>query len=99
MTRWRPTAACFPSGSLLVLTHGSNEMDNERADQVAANYSKTTNPAYLRGREDFAQFFGDWSLVDPGLVWTVEWRPDGERPWWGDTPARSSYLAGVARKP
>jgi hypothetical protein len=33
-------------------------MDNERADQVAANYSKTTNPAYLRGREDFAQFFG-----------------------------------------
>lgn len=90
----------LPSESLLVLAHGSNELGNARADEVATNYARTTNSAYLRGREEFGVFFDDWPLLDPGLVWTVEWRPDGgEKPWWGDEPARSGYLAGVSRKP
>jgi O-methyltransferase involved in polyketide biosynthesis len=87
-------------GSVLVLSHGSADLSDEQAQQVAANYSKTTNPAYLRRAGEFAEFFGDWPHTDPGVVWTVLWRPDGtDEQWWGDTPARSGYLAGVARKP
>lgn len=87
-------------GSMLVLSHGYNELGSDEADTVAANYARTTDQATLRDRTEFAPFFGDWELLDPGIVWTVEWRPDGtEKPWWGSTPARANYLAGVARKP
>ncbi|MCU1679429.1 MAG: S-adenosyl methyltransferase [Amycolatopsis sp.] len=86
-------------GSALVLSHGSVEPENVRAQQVAANYAKTTNPAYLRRPEEFEVFFGDWRLVDPGVVWTVEWNQDGaEEQWWEDKPSRAGYVAGVALK-
>jgi O-methyltransferase involved in polyketide biosynthesis len=87
-------------GSVLVLSHGAATQSNDRARQVAANYAKTTTPAYLRSAEELAVFFGDWTVVDPGIVWTVDWRPDGtEKNYWGDLPAHSGYLAGVATKP
>lgn len=86
-------------GSLLVLTHGARG-DDAGVDAVVANYARTTDPAYLRSAPEFATFFGDWSLADPGIVWAPEWRPDGtEQPWWGDRPERAVYLAGVAEKP
>lgn len=86
-------------GSLLVLTHGSNELENEGATEVEANYTQTTDPIYLRSRDEFSSFFGDWPLVEPGLVWAVEWRPDGqEEEWWDGNSARCYYLAGVAVK-
>lgn len=87
-------------GSVLVLSHISDGMDAQNTRDVVANYAKTTNPAYLRSREEFGQFFEGWQLVDPGVVWAVDWRPDGtEHKWWKDTPARVRYLAGVAVKP
>ncbi|SFP08290.1 S-adenosyl methyltransferase [Amycolatopsis arida] len=87
-------------GSVLVLTHGCVEIDEEKARAVAANYARTTNPAHLRSRAEFTEFFTGWDLVEPGVTWTVEWRPDGAEPeWWGGQPARSRYLAGVAVKP
>jgi hypothetical protein len=87
-------------GSVLVLSHGSLDVSNVRAQEVAANYSKTTNPAHMRDRDELAAFFGDWQLVDPGVVWTVEWRPDGnEEHWWSETPGLAGYLAGVATLP
>jgi O-methyltransferase involved in polyketide biosynthesis len=88
------------AGSVLVLSHGSAVAGNDRAQQVAANYAKTTTPAHLRGPEELAVFFGDWEQVDPGIVWTVQWRPDGtEKNYWGEVPAHAGYLAGVATKP
>jgi hypothetical protein len=89
----------LPAGSVLVLSHGSAELSNVHAHQVAANYSKTTNPAYLRTPDEFEVFFGDWQQLEPGVTWTVEWRPDGvEEQWWEQKPSRAGYLAGVARK-
>jgi O-methyltransferase involved in polyketide biosynthesis len=90
----------LPSGSLLVLTHISDGLDDEGTRDVVQNYSKTTNPAYLRSPQEVTAFFDGWDIVDPGVVWAVEWRPDGAEPhWWGDAPARVRYLAGVAVKP
>jgi O-methyltransferase involved in polyketide biosynthesis len=86
-------------GSLLVLTHGARGED-KGVDQVVANYAKTTDPAHLRSEAEFAEFFGGWPLLEPGIVWAPAWRPDGsETPWWGDRPERAVYLAGVAEKP
>jgi hypothetical protein len=87
-------------GSMLVLSHGSLDVSNVRAQEVADNYAKTTNPAHMRDREGLTAFFGDWQLVEPGVVWTVQWRPDGnEEHWWGESVGLAGYLAGVATLP
>ena len=49
----------------------------------------------LRGRAEIAEFFGDFELVEPGLVWLPQWRPDS--PFTGN-PARSRAVAGVGLK-
>jgi O-methyltransferase involved in polyketide biosynthesis len=87
------------AGSLLVLTHATPNTDsgiNDAFDQ----YERSTDNVVARTREEITEFFGDWDLLDPGLVWLVEWRPDeNEEPWWGDDPTRSPGFGGVARKP
>ncbi|TVT26094.1 polyketide biosynthesis methyltransferase [Amycolatopsis acidiphila] len=102
-------------GSMLVLTHVPDDPTDEGLQAVARAYSNTANPAYLRTDEEFAEFFGGWPLLEPGLVWTGEWRPKTERsqepwwdedtdstdgqPWWEGSPSRMLYRAGVALKP
>ncbi|MBV8994841.1 MAG: SAM-dependent methyltransferase, partial [Pseudonocardiales bacterium] len=87
-------------GSLLVLTHGSDDLDDPAAREVAANYSATTSSAHLRSRDEILLFFGDFGLVEPGLVWVPQWRPDPDsHDIWDGNPARSRYWAGIARKP
>lgn len=97
MTFYRDQLA---ADSLLVLSHGSDALDDSDVKTVVANYRSTTNSAYLRSRSEFAEFFGDFELVEPGLAWVPEWRPDHTAGYdeWGGNPARSRYLAGVARK-
>lgn len=87
--------------SMLVLTHGTDNTEyvDNAAREIAANYSKTTNPIYLRTSQQVAELFDGWELVDPGVTWAVSWRPDGaEEQWWDDNPARVGYLAGVGVK-
>ncbi|WP_116049837.1 SAM-dependent methyltransferase [Amycolatopsis palatopharyngis] len=87
-------------GSLLVLSHISDGLDDKNTREVVRNYSKTTSPACLRTPDEIAEFFGNWELVEPGLAWAPEWRPDGtEQNWWGDAPARARYMCGMAAKP
>jgi hypothetical protein len=87
-------------GSHLVLTHGSEDYGDKGYQAAAAAYAKSTNPIWLRPGAEFATFFGDWELVEPGICWVVQWRPDGtEDNWWDNDPQRSAYLAGVAIRP
>jgi hypothetical protein len=87
------------AGSLLVLSHTTPNTHagvNDALDQ----FERATDNVVARSREEIMGFFGDWDLLDPGLVWLVEWRPDGdEDPWWGDDVPRCSGFAGAARKP
>lgn len=85
-------------GSLLVLSHGTPRADDEGARAVADNYRQTTNPMHLRTAEQFATFFGDWPLLDPGIVYVPGWRPDPTTPF-ADEPDRALMLAGVAKHP
>jgi hypothetical protein len=91
----------LPSGSLLVLSQMSDEnpVDEDEAaalQQLEEFYERTTNPGQLRTRTEFARFFGDFEMVEPGLVWAPDWHPDG-----GSVFAQGSQsriIAGVARK-
>lgn len=91
----------LPAGSLLVLSQmsGENPADEEEATalrQLEEFYEKTTNPGQLRDRGEFRRFFGDFDLVEPGLVWAPDWHPDGRSLF--DHGSQSRIIGGVGRK-
>jgi S-adenosyl methyltransferase len=82
-------------GSHLVLSHVA--LREEQAAEAWEMYKKSTTPALPRTRAQLAEFFAGTDLVEPGIVWAPEWRPDPD----DDTnePFRSHIICGVARKP
>jgi hypothetical protein len=91
----------LPTGSLLVLSQMSdenpaNEDEAAALRQLEEFYEKTTNPGQLRTRTEFGRFFGDFELVDPGLVWAPDWHPDGKALF--TQGSQSRIIAGVGRK-
>jgi hypothetical protein len=52
----------------------------------------------MRSRAEILRFFDGFELLDPGLVYIPQWRPDSP----ADVPSDPSQfwvLVGVARKP
>lgn len=86
------------AGSYLVLSHAAEQPRSERVDQVDQLYQSSANQGVRRGRDDIAAFFAGTELVDPGLVWTPQWRPESPEDV-GEHPEASLILAGVGRKP
>jgi hypothetical protein len=68
----------LPSGSYLVMSHVTGDkMAPDQADrfqQAGADAGLWFQP---RTYQEFARFFTGLDLVDPGIVLTSEWRPDG----------------------
>jgi len=99
---------CAPlvSGSFLVISHGTNE---QAPPDVVARLEKlsdsTSNPLRNRSRAEITRFFDGLELLDPGLVFIPQWRPDprlspNATPYLFERePERSQVLAGVARIP
>ncbi|OXM74177.1 MULTISPECIES: SAM-dependent methyltransferase [Amycolatopsis] len=90
-------------GSYLIMCQLTDENpadDEERRalDDLKAYYETTTNPGQYRSREEFLKFYGDFELVEPGLVYAPEWHPD-EHALFAEAPSKSRILAAVARKP
>lgn len=85
-------------GSLLAMSHDSGDDQGEELFQVQELYKGTTNPVFFRSRAEFGAFFDGFELVDPGVVWTPQWRPDdpAEVP---EHPEKAVLLAGVGRLP
>ncbi|MBC9725968.1 SAM-dependent methyltransferase [Streptomyces sp. TRM68367] len=85
-------------GSLLALTHASYEgipLPPERADGAVDVYKDIRNPLVMRSREEIAQFFEGYDMVEPGLVPMPHWRPDTAAE--GEDPYAFSGFAGVGR--
>lgn len=90
----------LPSGSYLVITHGTN--DGAARDLIAQGeqlYAKTTNPTKARSRADIERFFDGLELVEPGLVYVPLWHPESADDLFLNQPARSINFSGVGRKP
>jgi O-methyltransferase involved in polyketide biosynthesis len=86
--------AAVPSGSFLVLSHPTREVNPEAVDRATAMWNEggaatmaIRNPAQIK------EYFAGWEVLEPGLVTCSQWRPDGN-----DTTPCSEYAA-VARKP
>lgn len=80
-------------GSYLALSHVTA---NEHSDQVRALYDSTPTPLHTRTRAEVAALLDGFELVDPGVVYLPEWRPDSPHDV-GDHPELSSSYAAVGR--
>ncbi len=79
-------------GSHLVISHLTYEGVPEHLVTAARDaYTGATAPIVPRSRADILRFFDGFELLEPGLAWISDWRPDDP-----NTP-RSHGFAAVGR--
>jgi hypothetical protein len=84
------------AGSYMQLTHFCDSSPQARANERVLRES--LGRGQIRGREQIERFFDGLDLVDPGVVYLPEWRPDEPVPPPLDAGGKI-MLVGVARKP
>ncbi|MGW7518199.1 SAM-dependent methyltransferase [Streptomyces sp. NPDC054796] len=73
----RTLVDALPSGSYVMLTHATDDLDPELMARVATFYeSSVTGGGQLRSKEGVLRFFDGLELVEPGLVVAHRWRPE-----------------------
>jgi hypothetical protein len=83
----------LPSGSRVFINH---LIQTDRSAGLEAAMRQGLGKIRFRTREQIHELFGGLELVDPGLVPSPQWRPDGPLP----EPSREALAwAGVASKP
>ena len=80
---------------VLTKSHATGDVHEDHREEAAAVYQRATASMNLRTHARILDFFGDFTLVDPGLVKVTHWRPE-EFPR-HDAPPIGIYGA-VARK-
>ncbi|MFI9384777.1 SAM-dependent methyltransferase [Kutzneria sp. NPDC052558] len=88
----------LPSGSYLALSHGTEDSMGETIRQIMALYKNSQNPITTRTRSEMTALFEGFDLVEPGVVFAPQWRPDSPEDV-GERPEESSVYAAVGRKP
>jgi hypothetical protein len=84
-------------GSYLVLSHGTADKGSDRLRQYREMYLDSQTPVFHRTYDEVRALFDGWELIEPGVVFTPEWRPDpGMEP--VPDPERGFCYAGVAQK-
>ena len=94
--RARVLMDAMPSGSYLAVTHPGLDFNPEAMAGIVAAASQGRMTVVPRVRAEVQRFFGDWELIEPGLVPVMAWRPEGMPP---ADPNAAYYWAGIARKP
>ncbi len=86
-------------GSYLVLSHGTDDGTPAVARAVRSVYNRgVATQLHVRSRAAILRYFDGFDLLDPGLVFIPQWRPDSpaQVP---DDPHRYGNLVGVGQKP
>lgn len=83
-------------GSFLAISHAGDDGNPEFAARVQAVYQRANSPFVPRPKPRIAEFFGDFTLLPPGLVnvWPHPHPPESM-----DPALTSTGYSGVARKP
>lgn len=84
-------------GSALAISHLGSELAGPLAGEYARIMRNSQDAVFPRSRAEIAELFGDFELVEPGLVSSARWRPDLP-PESGREPDGDHLYAGVARK-
>jgi O-methyltransferase involved in polyketide biosynthesis len=87
----------FPAGSHVAISHATPD-EVPAVNDVERVFDEATEQARVRSRSAVAELVAGLQIIEPGLVWPPEWRPDP-----GDhlpaNAAESYYCVVVARKP
>lgn len=76
-------------GSYLAMSHGTIDHDPDRLADAAKLYQQSTTPVYVRTREQVLDFFDGYEVLDPGVVYSPQWRPEDPE----DVPERPELAA------
>jgi hypothetical protein len=89
-----------PSGSYIAISHPSLEdAPSYLLDQINALTAVAPSRYQYRLRPQVERFFEGLDLLEPGLVHTPLWRPEGPDDALLDQPERAFCLAAIGRKP
>jgi hypothetical protein len=92
---WRMVATlrdALAPGSYLVLCHATDESRPAAAQATEKVYNRTvTTNIHMRSQAEILRFFDGFELVDPGLVYVSQWRPDSP----ADVPSDPGQLWGL----
>lgn len=98
MRSWPISGPRSPRGSYLALSHACYDAVPEAGGTFRSVYNaRVAGQVTGRTREQVKRFFDGFTLVDPGLVWLPEWRPDSPADGMKD-PAESGLLSGVGKR-
>jgi SAM-dependent methyltransferase len=91
-------------GSYLAISHFCNPGEahpdiSRRAEAVEKIFNESLGTGRWRFQDEIAAFFGDWEIVEPGLVPFPEWRPEADDPVRDRTDTYYTFVGGMARKP
>ncbi|MGH3492056.1 MAG: SAM-dependent methyltransferase [Sciscionella sp.] len=84
-------------GSYMIISHATEEGPvGERVRAAASSYAETSLPGHLRNREQVAELMRPFELIEPGVVWTPQWRPESAEQ--AKNPENAVAYAAVGRK-
>jgi len=86
-------------GSFLAVSHVNNEGRPQAAQATERVYNRSVaTGVHMRSRAEIQRFFDGFRLLDPGVVYIPQWRPDSpdDVP---EDPSQFWVLVGVGQKP
>ncbi|WBB72263.1 SAM-dependent methyltransferase [Micromonospora sp. WMMD1128] len=83
-------------GSYLVISHSTFEDQPQEMLDAQRLSARTATEITLRSRAEVTGFFGDWTILEPGVVHMPLWRPDSPSDV-DEHPERFGAFGGVAR--
>jgi hypothetical protein len=86
--------SALPSGSYLVLSHPTAEVDGQAIEEAMRLWNESgAAPIVSRSRQQLIRFFDGLELLEPGVVSCSRWRPIR-----GAIPPEVFHFSGVGRK-
>ncbi|WP_327087114.1 SAM-dependent methyltransferase [Nonomuraea sp. NBC_01738] len=86
-------------GSHLVISHAAAEARAAAVARGVEIYDRSHTPITPRSRKAIEALFAGFDLVDPGLVWLPEWRPEqADHIDFPRDPGSSLQFGGIGRK-
>jgi hypothetical protein len=75
-----PAVAAFREvlspGSALAITHGTGDLASTDPTGISKVYAEAFGHMTMRDESAFGTLFGDFELIEPGIVDVPQWRPD-----------------------
>ncbi|MGC4896901.1 SAM-dependent methyltransferase [Micromonospora sp. DT31] len=93
----RTLRAALAPGSHLVLSQACEDSHADAGERAEAErvYRRTDNQLWVRDPAELTALFDGFDLVDPGVVWVPQWRPDS--PGHAENAERAVFMGGVGR--